>query len=309
MTREAEEDTLEIYPPSLSHDARQANPLSSQVKLDVAATTHVGKVRESNEDNYLVVRGGRSLEMLLSSVPDKMPQCVNETGYAMIVADGMGGAAAGEIASSTAMLTLVSLVLNTPDWILQTTEPMPEEIMARLEQRFVDVDAAVSERAKETPELTGMGTTLTVAWSIGYDLFIGHVGDSRAYLYRRGELRLLTRDQTLAQSLIDRGMLPTDQNFARRFRHILTQAIGTSGRSLQPEINRWRLEDGDRLLLCTDGLNEMVDDSTIASILGSHEASHDACEALLNLALNNGGVDNITVVLGRYQFPDQDSNS
>src|SRR5215813_10627842 len=206
MTREAEEDTLEIYPPSLSHDARQANPLSSQVKLDVAATTHVGKVRESNEDNYLVVRGGRSLEMLLSSVPDKMPQCVNEIGYAMIVADGMGGAAAGEIASSTAMVSLVNLILNTPDWILQTEEPMPEEIMARMQQRFLQVDAAVSDRARETPELAGMGTTLTAAWSLGHDLFVGHVGDSRAYLYRAGKLYRLTKDQTLAQSMIDGGM-------------------------------------------------------------------------------------------------------
>ena len=304
MTAWTDKDTLELAPASTAQTAIPAPGLSSLVKLDVAAKTHTGKVRESNEDNFLVARGGRSLEMLLSSVPAQVPDRSDETGYAMIVADGMGGAAAGEIASSTAMVSLVNLVLNTPDWILQTDDPMAEEIMARIHKRFLEVDAAVSDQARETPELTGMGTTLTVAWSIGHDLFIGHVGDSRAYLYRDRKLHRLTRDQTLAQSLIDGGMTTANDSLAIRFKHVLTQAIGAGKRSLQPEIRRCRLEDGDVLLLCTDGLTEMIDDISIAAILGAHELSDDACQALVNVALDNGGVDNVTVVVGRYRFPD-----
>src|SRR5262249_60585814 len=121
----------------------------------------------------------------------------DEIGYAMIVADGMGGAAAGEIASSTAMVSLVNLILNTPDWILQTEEPMPEEIMARMQQRFLQVDAAVSDLARETPELAGIGTTLTPSWSLGHDLFVGHVGDSRGYLYPAGKLHRLAVAHTV----------------------------------------------------------------------------------------------------------------
>src|SRR5262245_14387004 len=207
MGIEADEDTLEIPLVSQTPSDAPREPLSSLVKLDVAAQTHTGKVRESNEDNYLVARGSRSLEVLLSTIQAQVPPRSDEIGYAMIVADGMGGAAAGEIASSTAMVSLVNLVLNTPDWILQTEPPMAEEIMARMQQRFLEVNAAVSDRARETPELAGMGTTLTVAWSIGHDLFVGHVGDSRAYLYRAEKLYRLTKDQTLAQSMIDGGMI------------------------------------------------------------------------------------------------------
>ena len=303
MSIDADEDTLEITPATPTQSTAAPGPRSSEVKLDVAAQTHTGKVRESNEDNYLVARGSRSLEMLLSSIPAQVPPRSDEIGYAMIVADGMGGAAAGEVASSTAMVSLVNLVLNTPDWILQTEEPMPEEIMSRMQERFLKVDAAVSDRASETPELAGMGTTLTVAWSIGHDLFVGHVGDSRAYMHRGGKLYLLTKDQTLAQSMIDGGMMKASDNLATRFKHVLTQAIGTGG-ALHPEIRRWRLEDGDRLLLCTDGLNDMLDDSAVNAILAEHERATDACQALLNRALDNGGVDNITVIVAGYRFPE-----
>jgi PPM family protein phosphatase len=303
MSIEADEDTLEIPAPTQTPTDAPPEPLSALVKVDVAAQTHTGKVRESNEDNYLVARGSRSLEMLLSSVQAQVPPRTDEIGYAMIVADGMGGAAAGEIASSTAMVSLVNLVLNTPDWILQTEEPMPEEIMARMQQRFLQVDAAVSDRARETPELAGMGTTLTAAWSIGHDLFVGHVGDSRAYMHRAGKLYRMTKDQTLAQSMIDGGIMKATDSLASRFSHVLTQAIGTGGRSLHPEIRRWRLDDGDRLLLCTDGLTDMLDDAAIAAILSEHNSAADACRALVDRALDNGGVDNITAIVAGYSFP------
>lgn len=300
-----EDDTLEIVPPESWPDSNLAEPFSTLVEIDVAAQTHRGKVRESNEDNYLVARGGRSLQIMSSSIIERLPVCCEEIGYGIVVADGMGGAAGGEIASSTALVTLLNLVLNTPDWVLQTHEPMANQILARMHKRFLELDTAVSERAKITPALAGMGTTLTVTWSIGRDLFVGHVGDSRCYLLRNGGLHRLTRDQTLAQSMIDRGIIRADDNVARNFGHILTQAIGTSGGAiLQPEVHLSRLEDGDQVLVCSDGLSDMVDDPIIAEILKQHDSSAAACEALVSAALEKGGLDNITVVLARYRLPD-----
>ena len=296
-------DTLEILP-VLEPAPALPEPFSSLVEIDVAAQTHTGKVRESNEDNYLVARGGRSLQIMSSSIIEGLPVCCEEIGYGIVVADGMGGAAGGEIASSTALVTLLNLVLNTPDWVLRTHEPMANEILARMHKRFLELDTTVSERAKITPALAGMGTTLTVTWSIGRDLFVGHVGDSRCYLLRNGVLHRLTRDQTLAQSMIDRGIIRADENVARNFGHILTQAIGTSeGAVLQPEVHLSRLEDGDQLLVCTDGLSDMVDDVTIKTILEDHDSSTAACDALVSAALEKGGTDNITAVLARYRLP------
>src|SRR5215470_4393110 len=161
----SEEDTMDLVAP-ITPNASPPAPFSSLVELDVSAQTHTGKVRESNEDNFLVARGGRTLQVLLSSIRNEMPGRSDETGYAMVVADGMGGVKGGEIASSTALVSLLNLVLNTPDWILQATDPMSVEIMGRMYQRFVDVNTVVAERAKETASLTGMGTTLTAAWSL-----------------------------------------------------------------------------------------------------------------------------------------------
>jgi PPM family protein phosphatase len=309
-TREEEEmklrdevDTLEIAPPVSALDSNLPQTFSSLVEVDVAGRTHIGRVRESNEDNYLIARGGRSLQIMSSSILEGLPLYSEEIGYGMVVADGMGGAAGGEIASSTALIARLNLVLSTPDWILQTTGSMTQKIIDRIHKRFIEINGVVSERARDTPGLAGMGTTITVAWSIGLDLFVGHVGDSRGYLLRRGVLYRLTKDQTLAQSMIDHGIVKADENVARNFGHILTQAIGTDGARLQPEIHLSRLEDGDQILLCTDGLSDMVDVWTIAEILSQHETSAAACESLVSAALEKGGPDNITAVLARYRVP------
>ena len=148
-----------------------------------------------------------------------------------------------------------------------------------------------------------MGTTLTMALSLGTDLLIAHVGDSPAYLLRRGELHRLTRDHTLAQEMADHGQISARDVASHRYRHVLTHAIGIQGAGGEPEIRRFRLADGDRLLLCTDGLTDMVDDATIAAELRRRASSAEACRALIDLALDRGGRDNVTVVVAGYQGP------
>jgi protein phosphatase len=148
-----------------------------------------------------------------------------------------------------------------------------------------------------------MGTTMTLTCSLGSSLIIGHIGDSRAYLFRGGELHQLTRDHTLVQALVDAGRLTAEEAAKHPFRHVLTRSLGTGEIRVASEFQQAWLADGDQLLLCTDGLTDMVDNATIGSILRGAATSDEACHTLVATALANGGKDNVTVALARYRFP------
>lgn len=279
--------------------------VSSLVEVDLAALSHPGKVRKNNEDHFIATRFDRTMRTLASNLPEgDVPSLYSETVYGLLVADGVGGAAAGEIASRTAIQALVDLVLDTPDWIMRIDDPLAEEVLARLERRFKQVREVLVERAKADQSLRGMATTMTVACSLGPELMTAHVGDSRAYIFRRGgRLERLTRDQTMAQSLADAGAITQEEAAKHPARHVLTSALATRGAFVQVDLKRSRLETGDQVLLCSDGLTEMVPDETIARVLASPGASADTCRRLVDLALEAGGKDNVTVVLARYRIP------
>jgi protein phosphatase len=292
------------YPISASRtDVLPPGVASSAVRVDLAARSHVGKVRPNNEDHFLVVRFHRALQTLLTNLPEGLlPERAEEGGYGMVVADGMGGMAAGEVASQLAIRTLIDLALATPDWVLKKGTPEIERVMQRMAERYRRVDEALSEEAQADPGLSGMGTTMTLACSIGSDLVLAHVGDSRAYLMRDGELHLLTRDHTLVQELVDRGVVRPEDASTHPFRHVLTRYLGGGkGNIVTEEVQRISVADADQLLLCTDGLTDMVDATSIRAILQSSASSDDACQALVDLALQKGGKDNVTVVLARYR--------
>jgi len=298
-----EADTSE-FPVSGLPDGPGWETISSRVQVDLGALSHLGKVRPNNEDHFYVTRCQRSLQTLLSNLPPgQIPQQCVETVYGLLVADGMGGAAGGEVASRMAITTLVELLLWTPDWIMRPDEEAIQEVSRRMEARFRQVQDALADRARAEPKLSGMGTTMTLAVSLGVDLLITHVGDSRVYLLRQGRLLRLTHDHTLAQSLVDAGVLRPEEAATHFLRHILTRAIGTRGDEVRVEFNSLRLADGDQLLLCTDGLTEMVPEPAIAEVLQKGEPAAGACSALVNLALERGGRDNVTVVLARYHIP------
>ncbi len=223
----------------------------------------------------------------------------------MIVADGMGGHAGGEVASRMAIATLINIVLHMPDWILRLDEEHAQKVMERAAERYRKVHQALQEKARLDPKLRGMGTTMTAAYSVGDDLFVAHVGDSRAYLFRDEKLQLLTHDQTQAQLMADIGMISQKEVARHRLRHVLTSALGGTEKAVKVDIQRLKLTNADRLLLCTDGLTDMVDDAGIASVLASAESSDSSCRRLVDLALENGGKDNVTVVLARYSIPEE----
>ena len=272
--------------------------------IDVAAATDPGHVRPSNEDHYLIVKFGRSLQSLYTNVGSELlPKDYDLTGYGLVVADGLGGMAGGEVASRSALAKLIELVVETPDWILGFDEPVQvETVLARARERFLKIDENLKHQADLDASLSGMGTTLTTAATLGNNLVIGHVGDSRAYLYRGGALTQLTKDHTVAQELIDAGISSTDPA-ARSMRHVLTAALGSLGSRIQPEVQRLRLRAGDQLVLCTDGLSDLVDDKTIASLLRNSNSAAKACEDLKTVALAAGGTDNLTVIVARFGDP------
>jgi protein phosphatase len=300
-----EPETAEPLPRSSSSGTNYASAL---VQVDLGAVTHRGYTRTNNEDHCLVVRFERSLKTLITNLPKSvLPSSFDEVGFGMLVADGMGGVAAGEVASTTAICKLVELAVSTPDWIMKLEEPdYVATVMQRMTERFRTVDNALRERAEIDFFLRGMGTTLTVALSLGAELLIGHIGDSRAYLLHDGELHQLTRDHTLAQEMIDAGVIHPTDKVATAMRRVLTAALGSTGERMDPQVQRLSLTDGDQVLLCSDGLTEMAKEEDIAAVLREADGANQSCHALVDLALRGGGLDNITVVLARYKFPPTD---
>jgi len=282
-----------------------ANTLSSSIRIDVSALSHPGYRRANNEDHYLVARLGRTLQTVSTSLPPgDLPERTEEVNHVMVIADGMGGHRAGEIASRMALTTLIALALDLPDWIFKMDDAHANEIEQRSRSRVQEIDAILVESGQRDPSLTGMGTTLTAARSLGRDLAITHVGDSRAYLLRGGNLLRLTRDHTYAQLLVDAGHLAPGDVAGSSHRHVLTNALGGSSADVQVDTDRLQLEDGDRLMICSDGLTDLVDDEQITSILLGTTRSRDACERLVQRALDAGGRDNVTVIVAAYRIPE-----
>jgi serine/threonine protein phosphatase PrpC len=300
----AQDDTQPI--PIIMDDSERS--YSSPLRVEATGLSHRGKVRPNNEDHYLVARTGRSMQALATSLPEgEIPGHFDEFGYVMMVADGMGGAVAGEIASRTAISTMVKLILDVPDWIMRVDEVTAAEITRRATDYYSRVNSTLLERMQADPKLHGMGTTMTVAYSVGTDLFIAHAGDSRAYVFREGKLRQLTRDHTHVQRLVDAGALTREQAASHHLRHVLHNALGGRGEpTVDVDVLRLRLDAGDRILLCTDGLTEVVDDAAIAEILREMKNTEDGCRKLIEQGLANGAPDNITVVAAQYSSGETD---
>ena len=281
-----------------------ARPFSAAVLIDVSGLSHPGKVRVRNEDHFIVTRVGRYLETMLTTLPPgEVPERAEEFGYGMIVADGMGGHAGGEIASRMAISGLVKLILAMPDWIFQLDETVATEATERSKQRFSNLNALLIEHGKQVQDLRGMGTTLTAARTMGRDLQIVHVGDSRAYLLRDGRLLRLTKDHTYVQLLIDSGQLSKEEAADFGARHVLVNALGGLNEDVEVDVDQLKLTSGDRLLLCSDGLTDLVDDERIRQVLIDCRESAEACRRLVDLALAGGGKDNVTVVVATFTFP------
>jgi len=295
-----------LSPPAVSEPFVETGIPTHRVHADIAALTHPGS-RPNNEDAYVVYRLGRFMECLSSNLPEgQLPARYDDTGHLFIVGDGVGGAASGEVASSTALLTLIQQLLRAPKWALKLDDPSTREreireLLARGRLYVQQMHAAIRERQAVDPSHQGMGTTFTSAYTVGGDLFVMHVGDSRAYSLRGGRLFCITRDHTLAQEYADLGQLEASEVDQHPLSHVLTRALGAPADTIEADTHHREIEDGDRLLLCSDGLTKVASASEIADTLEKHPASAAACRALVELALARGGPDNITVMVAGYK--------
>ncbi len=271
------------------------------VTVETSGLSDRGLRREGNEDHFLIAELERSWRTVQTNMPtDALPSSVIERITAQIVADGMGGAAGGEVASRTAIGTFVDIVLRTPNLIMRLDKQSTQDVLTRMAARFAQITQALEAAVRRDPALAGMGTTMTLVINFRADLLVAHVGDSRAYLYRQGRLERLTRDQTMVQSLLEKGVISPEEMASHPMRHMLSGVLGSKGKPIDVELHFTGLDDGDQVLLCTDGLTEMVPEVMIAEALGTAKTAEDACRALVHLANSRGGKDNVTVVVSRF---------
>jgi protein phosphatase len=275
-----------------------ANPRPQERDIDIFGRSHVGKMRRENQDQYFVASLHKTMKIRGTSVAKRRFRDVNEPIMALLmVADGVGGGPGGKQASATALETVWSYIAGAVDvyWTLGVgMEPL---LLKRLEEAVERCHVAVRSEAERDASLRGMATTLTMATVVWPRLYIVQVGDSRCYRLRDGQLQLLTTDQTMAQALLAQGV-PRDRVDTSRLHHVLASAIGSD---IAPVTATFDLEWHDRLLLCTDGLTNHLTDEEIRAVLVGASSARDACRTLVDRALDRGGSDNVTVVVGRLR--------
>lgn len=267
------------------------------IQLNIAALTHLGKKRKENQDHYAVIRRNRTQEVLQSDLPWENIPNVEDESHLLVVADGIGGTAFGELASRLVIQKIWELTSVSASWVMRFSDLDSQQVRERLQTLSDEVQAHLDRESQGSQLRLDMVTTLTTAYIMGQDAIISHIGDSRAYLFREGELRQLTEDQTLAQKMLKLGYA-ADQ--VSDFHRVLANYFGTS-LSEAPNfyIHSFELQESDRLLLCTDGLTNELTDEEIRDHLATGQEPQEACEELLQAALEQGGRDNITMILAK----------
>jgi protein phosphatase len=265
---------------------------ANEIRLRVFGRTDVGQIREHNEDNFLIADLTRKSRSLMEADRD---QVVGPRGTVLGVCDGMGGAAAGEVASQLAVdIIYEKLVQGQPN--------DHNELARGLVRAVEDAGARIFSEARADRTRRGMGTTATIAALVDARLFIAQVGDSRAYIVRNGRLVQVSRDQSLVNQLIEAGQLTEEEAETFEHNNIILQALGTA-ETVQVDLTFVDLRRGDVLLLCSDGLSGMIRGDEIREVLTSVPEPLEACRELTERANRAGGHDNITVIVARFDGP------
>ncbi len=272
-------------------------PKEPELDVEIVACTHPGKKRKRNEDHYAVIERKRSSKMLLSNLPnpDAATDCTKA--YGLLVADGIGGAPFGDYASQFAIETILHSANLATSWLMKYGDTDHHESTKRVSAYINRIQDAFKHQGETHPSMAKMGTTLTVAYLLPPHVILSHVGDSRAYLFRDGIIHQLTRDQTLAQALIDGGL---EKDKVARFGHVLINSLGCGLSTVDADVHHIDVQPGDRLLLCSDGLTDMVNTDSIAKTLGSTKLP-EICDRLIGQAMDGGGKDNITVIVAEFK--------
>ncbi|MCZ7682591.1 MAG: protein phosphatase 2C domain-containing protein [Sandaracinaceae bacterium] len=275
------------------------------VEPAVFGISDVGKVRKHNEDSFLVAQLERSMRVYQSSRPVSDGSKVKgpPQGWLLMVADGMGGHAAGEVASAMTIDALARYAFTLMPWSLPRSKDDSRILAAGLREAVKQCQEQVRQAAATGTGKHGMGTTLTMAYVTWPNLFVVHVGDSRMYAFREGQLHQVTRDHTLAQQLVDSKVMSEAEAETSDFSNILVNAVGGDSDELRVELHHAMLFPSDVVLLCSDGLTKHVPRERIAEALSSVAQGTEvqvAARSLIDQALAEGGTDNVTVVIARF---------
>jgi protein phosphatase len=262
--------------------------------------TDRGRVRESNEDNFLIAELARTLWVHQTSLPQEHVRHARNRGHIFLVADGMGGHEAGEVASAMTVSSIEEFVLHILRRFSNLQATDEQGVLRDFQLALREANARIFEETALHPQLSGMGTTLTLAFVSNWRLFVVHAGDSRCYLFRAGTLNQLTKDHTWVGELLRHGLLNPEQAAEHPYRHVVTNVLGGTEAAVQADVQRFDLAPGDVILLCSDGLTDMLDNGKIAAILKEEASARAACERLVAAANEEGGKDNVTAIVVRF---------
>ena len=288
-------ETIEDVKPALAA-AKHFVHSASDLSFEFGAASHTGLRRSENQDHYLILRRIRTQQLLLTNMPtDELSLPTDET-YAMAVADGMGGTGCGALASQIAIRTAWELAGRTTSWIMKLQSMNSAELSERIEGFVYLMQQAFVEEFKSNPQFADSGTTWTSAYFVSSFAAIAQIGDSPSFLWRDGTMSRITIDHTIEQEFIASGVAP---EIAGKFSHMLTRCLGYESSNARPDVHFLRLRPADQILLCTDGLTDMISEPQIAECLDESPDAQSCCDGLIKLALAAGGKDNVTAVLAQ----------
>ena len=286
------------------------------IRIECHGETHVGRHRPDNEDQFLIADLNKSMKVHQTSLGlNHQTRLMGDSqGKLLLVADGVGGHASGERASSLAVDGVANYILNAMDWFLRLNEANETELIEELKTAFVHSQNVLGEEAAQIPQRRGMATTLTMAYIIWPDMYVVHVGDTRCYVARKEKIEQLTTDHNIENLLKEEEASSPQENDASEendssndtkpfnpMGQALWNVIGGSDNSLKPQVEKFQLSEGDRLLLCSDGLTRYVKDNELHEALMSDQSPKEICELFISRANALGGKDNITAIVATIE--------
>ncbi len=273
-------------------------------EIDVFGLTHIGKVRQTNQDHFLLATVNKRVQLLHTSLPERarLPFGDQRLVFLAMIADGVGGSDGGEKASAKALEIVTDYVVGSMNCYYRA-DVSEASFIDELQAAAMHTHDAVLAHARAEGAMRSMATTLTLWMGVWPWAYLLQVGDSRYYLYRDGQLTQVSRDQTLAQELVDQGVFTRAVGEHSQFAHVLSSAIG--GEKTMPVVTRVRNDWGEAHVLCSDGLTKHVSDTRIAERLAAMTTARQVCEQLVSDALEDGGTDNVTVIVGRTMKKDR----
>jgi serine/threonine protein phosphatase PrpC len=274
------------------------NPKPQDDELDVYGLSHRGNVRPENEDHFLVATVHKRVHVALTNLTQqqRLPMEDERLAVFAMVADGVGGGEAGEEASATALEVAMHYMAESTDCYYRS-DGSDEQFIQLLQDAAMKSHEAVLARAREVVDGRPMATTLTIWMGVWPYCYLLQVGDSRYYMFRDGELTQVSRDQTIAQELLDQGVFTRAMAARSQYSNMLSSAIG--GDAATPVVTRMRSDWKTVHMLCTDGLTKHVSDERIGERLANMTSARQVCEQLLDDALTGGGTDNVSIIVGR----------